>query len=75
MSLGQNVKIIHKHIFVSANLIFSYIKQCRYGKCTYLWGLPSNFKLKSAKLTESVKACPWDIMYGLECEAENCSQR
>ena len=37
MSLGQNVKITHEHIFVFANNIFSDINPSRYDNFSHLW--------------------------------------
>lgn len=62
MSLGQNVKITHKHIFVFANIIFSDINHFRYDNCSHLWKICTVISLESLKLPEMVKACPWDKM-------------
>ena len=37
MSLGQNVKITHTHIFESAKIYFSYLKHFSYDDCLHLW--------------------------------------
>ena len=62
MSLGQNVKITHKHIFVFANIIFSDINHFRYDNCSHLCKICTVVSLESLKLPEMVKACPWDKM-------------
>ena len=43
MSLGQNAKITHKHIFVFANINLYYIKDFRYDNSLHLWKICTVF--------------------------------
>jgi hypothetical protein len=69
MSLGQNVKITHNHIFVFNNINFAYIKHLRYDNCSHLWKMCTVVLLESVKLPEIVKACHWDKMQNSDIKA------